>query len=150
MTELLAHKFKPHCSVGAGKVCWLEHHAVHAQQSSAKAFACCSCQCSTGLGRSLLTVTIFYVMSLGAVTVLQSLRGMMSMIPLWKFSLGTSGYFLSSPSKMCLFWLPVKGELVKWGWFMREKIILTKWIFSVWKYYRFRVEPCIILLWEIG
>lgn len=100
-------------------------------QTSAKAFAAfCSCQHSTGLGGSLLTVTIFYVVSLGAVTALQSLLGIMSMIPLGKFSLGTSGYYLSSTPKMCLFWLPMKRKLVNWGWLMRKKLFWPVNIFS--------------------
>lgn len=70
-------------------------------RTSAKALAaCCTWQPSTGLGRSLLTD--IYVMSLGAVTVFSYLLGMMSMMPLRKYSLGTSDYYLSSPPKMCL------------------------------------------------
>ena len=52
--------------------CWecvlAEYHAVRALFSSEKAFACCSWQHSTGLDRSLPTITVFYIMSLDAVT----------------------------------------------------------------------------------
>lgn len=61
--------------------CWecelAEYHAVHALFSSEKAFGCCSWQHSTGLDRSLPTVTIFYVMSFDAVTAPQSFLGIM-------------------------------------------------------------------------